>query len=313
MNQVGNDENSVTSERPHPVVYTNPLQDDEIDLVDLWIVIWSYRKLFLSSVILFAVIGILYFELAYNVKKPTSTVRSVIEIESIIDEGERIPILELDVLIKRIQYSKLPRFSSLSEFEQIKPLIMATRVSPVKRVAPIRQESYSYIVEIVTKVPTGEIADSSRFHGQLVDEIMPELNKSAELTKIGIHDNIFAARSRIVNLKGSIIGLEQDLLEEANSQVASNQLLKDEIGLRKANVQSEIDILTERVKYLELTLSNTGSLVLLKAGVSWNSSRPIKKSKAYSIILISSLFLAPLLTMGAIFARKVKERMAGGD
>jgi hypothetical protein len=312
MSKVGNNENPVTSEPSYPVGYTNQSRDDEIDLVDLWIVMWSYRKLFLSSVILFAVIGILYFELAYNVK-PTSTVRSVIEIESIIDEGERIPILELDVLIKRIQYSKLPRFSSLSEFEQIKPFIMATRVSPVKRVAPIRQESYSYIVEIVTKVPTGEIADSSRFHGQLVDEIMPELNKSAELTKIGIHDNIFSARSRIVNLKGSIIGLEQDLLDEANSQVASNQLLKDEIGLRKANVQSEIDILTERVKYLELTLSNTGSLVLLKAGVSWNSSRPIKKYKAYSIILISSLFLAPLLTMGAIFVRKVKERMAGGD
>jgi hypothetical protein len=194
-------------------------------------------------------------------------------------------------------------FSSLGEFEQIKPLIMATSISRIKK--------GSGIVEIVTKVPAGEIADSSRFHGQLVDEIMPELNKSAELTKIGIHDNIFAARSRIVNLKGSIIGLEQDLLDEANSQVASNQLLKDEIGLRKANVQSEIDILTERVKYLELTLSNTGSLVLLKAGVSGNSSR-LTKPGAYAIILLLSVLLALFLVMGVIFARKVKERMAAG-
>jgi hypothetical protein len=303
MNQVGNDENSVTSERPHPVVYTNPLQDDEIDLVDLWIVLWSYRKLFLSSVILVAVVGILCFEFAYD-PKSMSTVHSILEIESFIDDGKRISIVDPDVLIKRIEYSKLPRFSSLGEFEQIKPLIMATSISRIKK--------GSGIVEIVTKVPAGEIADSSRFHGQLVDEILLELKESAELIKVGIQDNLFSAKRSIVNLRGLIIALEQDLPDGTDSQVASNQSLQDEITLRKANIQSEIDILTERVKYLELTLSNTGSLVLLKAGVSGNPTG-VAKPVAYSIILMLSLFLALLLTMSVIFARKVKERMAGGD
>jgi hypothetical protein len=303
MNQVGNDENSVTSERPHPVVYTNPLQDDEIDLVDLWIVMWSYRKLFLSSVILVAVVGILCFELAYD-PKSMSTVHSILEIESFIDDGKRISIVDPDVLIKRIEYSKLPRFSSLGEFEQIKPLIMATSISRIKK--------GSGIVEIVTKVPAGEIADSSRFHGQLVDEILLELKESAELIKVGIQDNLFSAKRSIVNLRGLIIALEQDLPDGTDSQVASNQSLQDEITLRKANIQSEIDILTERVKYLELSLSNTGSLVLLKAGVSGNPTG-VAKPVAYSIILMLSLFLALFLTMGVIFARKVKERMAAGD
>jgi len=306
MSKVENNENPVRDEPSYPVGYANPRGDDEIDLVHLWIVMWSYRKLFLSSVILVAVIGILYFELFYNVK-PTYSVRSVIEIESIIDEGERISIVDSDVLIDRIKYSKLPRFSTLSEFEQIKPLIIQTRVSPRRRVSPIRKGSD--IVEIVTIVPASEIADSSRFHGQLVDEILLELNKSAELTKIGIHDNLFAARSRIVNLKGSLIGLEQDLLDEANSQVASNQALKNAIELRKANMQSEIDILTERIEYLELTLSNTGSFVLLKAGVSGNPPKFTKRT-AYFMILMLSVFLALFLTMGVIFARKVKDRMA---
>jgi len=309
MDKAENTENPATIERSQLAGYVTQIPEDEIDLVDLWIVMWSYRKLFLSSTILAVVVGILYLELVYYTK-PTSTVRSIIEIESIIDEGERISIVDSDVLIDRIKYGKLPRFSTLSEFEQIKPFIMQTRVSPRKRVS--LEKKGSDIVEIVTKVPTGEIADSSRFHGQLADEILQELNKSAELIKIGIHNNIFAAKSRIVNLKGSIIGLEQDLLDGANSQGASNQLLKAHIELRKANIQSEIDILTERIEYLELTLSNTRSHVLLKAGVS-ESSKGLAKPVAYAMVLILSVFLALFLTMVVIFARKVKDRMAAAE
>jgi hypothetical protein len=43
------------------------------------------------------------------------------------------------------------------------------------------------------------------------------------------------------------------------------------------------------------------------------NSPGLAKPVAYSMILILSLFLALLLTMGVIFARKVKERMAAGD
>jgi hypothetical protein len=231
-------------------------------------------------------------------------VRSVIEIESIIDGGERISIVDPDVLIKRIEFTMLPRFSSLSEFAQIKPLVMATKTARISK--------DSNIVEIVSKMPAGDVAVLSRFHDQLVDDILLELKKSAVLLTTGVHDTLLSVKSRIVNLKGLIITLEQDLLNRDNSQVMPNQLLQDEIALRKANIQSEIDILTERTKYLELTLSNTGSLVLLKTGVSQNSSG-LKKSKAYSIILMLALFLALFLTIGVIFSRKVKERMAAGS
>ena len=118
MSKVEKNKNSVTGEPSYPAGDTNPWQDDEIDLVDLWIVMWSYRKLFLSSVILVAVIGILYFEFAYKAKPgSTSTVRSLIEIENIVD-GKRLPVLVPDVLIKRIEFTILPKLSSLSEFEQ---------------------------------------------------------------------------------------------------------------------------------------------------------------------------------------------------
>jgi hypothetical protein len=253
-------------------------------------------------VILVAVIGIVWVELFYN-SKPTSTVRSVIEIESIIIDGEQLLVVNPDALIKRIEYLILPRISSLSEFEQIKPLMMATRASRISK--------GSNIVEIVSKVPAGGISNLSRFHGQLLDDIQLELKKSALLLTADVHDTLFLAKSRIVNLKGLMIALEQDLLNGDNSQVTSSQLLKDEIELKKGNIQSEIDILTERIKYLELTLSNTGSLVLLQAGVSSNSSK-LTKPVAYSIILILSFLLALFLTMGVIFTRKVKERMATG-
>ena len=37
-----------------------PLYQDEIDLVDLWILFWTYRRLFLSSAIVVAITAILF-------------------------------------------------------------------------------------------------------------------------------------------------------------------------------------------------------------------------------------------------------------
>jgi len=313
MSKVENNANPVSTEPSYLVGFTNQSRDDEIDLVDLWIVMWSYRKLFLSSLILVAVIGIVCFELLYN-PKPASkvTVRSVIEIESIISDGRHISVVDAGVLIKRIELVMLPRISSLSQFEQIKHLIMATKVSRVGTSEVRSKREDSNIVEIVNKLPTGEIDDLSRFHDLLVDEVMQELKKSAELLKADVHDTLILVKSRIVNLEGLIIALEQDLLDGGNSQVASDQSLQNEIALKKANIQSEINLLTERIKYLELSLSNGGSHVLLKAGVSSNTSRS-NKPVAYVVIFMLSVFLALFLTMGVIFARKVKARMATGD
>jgi hypothetical protein len=303
MEKVENNENPAKSESSYPAGYAKQWRDDEIDLVDLWIVMWSYRKLFISSVILVSAIGILCFELLYD-SKPASKVRSVIEIESIIIDGRRMLVVDPDVLIKRIEFAMLSRISSLNEFEQNKSLIMATKVSRISK--------DSDIVEIVSMVPARDLADLLPFHGQLVDEIMLELKKSAELLTAGVHDTLFSVKSRIVNLNGLRIALEQEQLGEVNSQITPNQSLQNKIALSKANIQSEIDILIERVKYLELSLSNEGAHVLLKAGVSSNSKR-FTKPVAYTMIFIMSLLLALFLTMGVIFARKVKERMATGS
>jgi len=305
MSKTENNENSVTSEPSYPAGYTNPWRDDEIDLVDLWIVMWSYRKLFLSSGILVAVIGILCFELLYNAKSvSTVTVRSVIEIESIIADGRRILVVDTDVLIKRIELAMLPRISSLSQFEQIKPHIMATKVFPISK--------NSNIVEIVSQVAAENRIDLSLFHGLLVDEVIQELKKSTELLTAGVRDTLISVKSRIVNLEGLIIALEQGLLDEVNSQVTSDQSFQNEIALRKASIQSEIDLLTERIKYLELSLSNEGSHVLLKAGVS-SETRGSKRPVAYAVIFMLSVFLALFVTMGVIFARKVKDRMVAAE
>jgi hypothetical protein len=300
MNKVENNANPVTTEPSYLVGYTNQLRDDEIDLVDLWIVMWSYRKLILSSVILVAVVGILYFEFAYKAKpSSTSTVRSLIEIESIVTNGKRIPVLVPDVLMKRIEFTILPKLSSLSEFEHIKQLIMTTQVSG------------SSLVEIVNKTPDEDVVDISQFHDQLVNDILLELEKSAALLPDDVHDALFSAKNKIISLKELIYDLEQELFNRANSQATSDQPFQVDIALRKVDIQSQIDLLTKRILFLESKSSNTGSLVLLRAEVSRNPTPPgLAKPVVYSMILMLSIFLGLFLTMGVIFARKVKERMA---
>jgi hypothetical protein len=300
MEKVGNIEGSAKTEPPYPAVYINQWQEDEIDLVDLWIVMWSYRRLFLSSAILIFVTGILCFELFY-LEKPTSSVRSIVEIESVVVRQKKISVIDPDILINRIEYSKLPRFSSLVEFEKIKPLIMTTTASPLKQ--------GSNIVAIVSKASTGDIADVSRFHEQLVDEIQLDLKKSAVMVTAGVNDTLYSLKTRIIQLRRNVINLEGDLIKRANSQVASNKSAIDIITSKKANLESEIDTLTERIENMELIQSNAGSLVLLRAGVTVNPPG-FSKRFAYPMILMLSLLMALFATKGVIFARKVKERMA---
>lgn len=304
MGKVEKNDNPVTIEPSYPAGYIIQGREDEIDLVDLWIVMWSYRKLSLSSAILFIMIGILCFEIFYN-STPTSSVRSIIEMETIIDDGKRIPIVDPDILSKRIEYNKLIRFSSRSEFEKIKPLILATSATPIGQGSPL--------VEIVSKVPpTGDITLLSRFHDQLLDEILLELKSSAESLRTGDANTILLSlKSSIANLNGLMLILEQDLAGGGGSQVTSNQSMRDQIALRKANIESEINILTERMEYLNFPLSNMESQVLLKANVS-EESKGLNKTFAYLMIVMLSLILALFLVMSVIFTRKIKERIAAG-
>ena len=170
----------------------------------------------------------------------------------------------------------------------------------------------SSLVEIVSATPNGDVVDISRFHDQLVNDILLELEKSAALLPDDVHDAIFSAKSKILELKELIYTLEQELFNRANSQVTSDQPIQVDIALRKVNIQSEIDLLTKRIQFLESKSSNTGSLVLHKAGVSSDSTRSrLAKPAVYSMILMLSVFLGLFLTMCVIFARKVKERIAG--
>jgi hypothetical protein len=206
--------------------------------------------------------------------------------------------------MKRIEFTMLPKLSSLSEFEHIKQLIMTTQVSQLSK--------RSSLVEIVSETPDGDVVDISRFHDQLVNDILLELEKSAALLPDDVRNAIFSHKSKIINLKELIYTLEQELFNRANSQVTSDQPFQVDIALRKINIKSKIDLLTNKIQFLESKPPNTGSLVLLKAGVSQNSPPRLKKSTAYSMILMLSLFLALFLTIGDIFAKKVKERIAVG-
>ena len=303
MSKVENNEDTVTSEPIYAAGYLNQSREDETDLVDLWIAIWSYRKVILSSVIIVAAIGIACFELLYN-SKSASTVRSEIGIESIISNGKHVPIVDLEVLIKRIQHVLLPRISSLNQFDQIKPLIKATKVSRISK--------NSNIVRIVSKVAAGDIADFSRFHGQLIDNIMLELKKSAGSSHTEVRDTLTLIKDRIANLEGLIITLEQDRQNEINSQATSDQILHNQIVLTKSDIRSEIDLLTDRINSLELSLSNEGSQVLLNAAVSKRPAR-LRKPVAYAMIFMASVLLGLFATMIVIFARKVKDRMAAAE
>lgn len=296
-------ENEATRVSGYTVNSTQLVQEDEIDLVDLWITMWSYRKLFLSSAILVAIVGILFFELLYN-EKPTvtATVRSIIEIGSKTVSGTQFLVESPDVLAHRIEISKLREFSSMSSFSKISSFIMSTSIIPYHK---------THMLEFRNVVPVSAVTEVSEFHGQLVEAILLDIKEASNSLMAGTRDTLFTVKSRMIELRGLQISLDQDLKASDHSGAGLSQSSLYEMELRKENIQAEIDILQERAGNLEQMLSDTGSVILLKADVSEKSTSGMNKPQAYSLIIVTSLVLAVFVTMAAIFIKNVKQRMAG--
>jgi hypothetical protein len=281
---------------PNPA---GPLYQDEIDLVDLWILFWSYRRLFLSSAIVVAITAILFLEIFFDVA-PRSTVTSIIEVEAAVVDGEFVPAVSSDAVAKRIQYLILPKFVSLGNFASIESIILGTRVKTVPR---------TRMVEIVSETEDAVLPVTVEFHDQLVDELVAELKQSAYPASPDFRNSLFSFKQGIIRLRSTLTALElaTQASESEGSAIAS---LRRQIALRKNDLQTEIDILVEGVNQLESEIKPKEPHVVVKAGL-MGKSPDISKPMAYALIVLVSLFVALLVVVAANFASRVREKMAG--
>ena len=275
------------------------VQDDEIDLVDLWLFFWDQRKVFFSSAILIAVVGIVGFMMFYQPKQ-VSIVRSIIVVDNTVMGQAVKPVISLAALAKRIEYVDLPQLASLPEYELIKPYILATKAMPVAAIN---------MVEITSEIPGNDTVEVTKFQSQLVEQIYSELSNSSYSLSGDIGSSLVALKRSVTSLQQSIYAMDREAELTGEPRDVSYQLFLNQLRERKSGLSKELDSLSMELNYLESALPSFEPRILVKGQVS-GKTVGIKSSTAYSLIIVLALFLAIFIVVAAAFASKVRARMA---
>jgi hypothetical protein len=292
-----------TGEGKKPVIkkvisydYETPLRDDEIDLVDLWIFFWDRRKLFLISAMLVAFVGIAGFELLYAPKQ-VDTVRSLLETRDIsVDTGSRASEY-LAAYVERLKIIDLPRFASAQEFSQISTYILDSSIIVMKD---------TDFIEIVTETPASAAVDVTRFHNELTGMMASEIESSLHSQ---LYVRIASIDRGIERLRAKLVALQQGVTSEAASQTFSSYPTQDYINPKLEDMLTQIEDMAEDLDVVTGSLQNFTPRVLVAASVT-EKSTGIKKSVAYSLIVVLAIFLGIFVVIGSAFVARVRERMA---
>jgi hypothetical protein len=280
--------------------YRTSIPDGEIDLVDLWLFFWGRRKLFVSSAILFAVIGIAGFEMLY-VSKQMVTVRSVIEVQELLLGQTDVTIQYANAFSKRIKHADLPRVASIEEFKPIKSHLMSTSINPIKGTS---------LIELVTVAPVGLSTEVSRFHVQLTEKIVSELKSSSRELNADLHYQFNELGGGVAQMQDMMEGLKAVVRRNAAVQNLSNQPNQIEINVKMGDLSAQLIETAKGLKVLGLMLRDINPRALDVASIS-ERSIGMKKPIAYSLIIILSIFAGIVVILVDSFASRVKDRVAG--
>ena len=285
-----------------PVYYVQQAADDEIDLVDLWIALTAYGKSFMLTALVFSVIGIVAVGLLHHDKYP---LRSIIDMDSLVNQVgfNDSP----SALITRIKLGILPRLKLHAANEEFSAGIDALKFSVPKQTNMI-------VLESITNQQ--DIEFYTTIHGQLIDEVVRNLETRALSVKKSLQKEIALKETQINDLKRESVLLNQEIQDRA---AISNELqisdagldhLKNEVELRESVLQKEMKLIVSELSELELRLAGLVPNIVLQASISDERSGMSAKL-AYVLVVFVSLFLSLFVTLGRIFAQKVKQRRAG--
>jgi hypothetical protein len=279
------------------------IQDDEIDLVDLWLFFWEKRKVFFSAAILILVVGIVGFKVLYEPKQ-VSIVRSLIVVDNkVVDTkavfGDRVSLSVQ--LARHIEYVVLPQMVSLSEYELVKPYILATKATPVVG---------TNMVEVTNQVSGNDTDDLAKFQSQLVEQIYAELNNSTYSLSGDISSSLASLNNSAARLQHLISALDREAGLTLDPQDVSYQLFLNQLESRKNGLSKELDGLTISLNDLESELTLFEPHIAVKGQVS-SKTVGIKPTTAYVLIFVLAFFLAIFIVVGSAFVSKVQDRLAG--
>ena len=209
--------------------------DDEISLVDIWIALSKYKKLFFASMLLLIVIGMLLVALKIGDKYQMS---SVINVGMLVQANEIVPIEPPAAIVAEISRSILPELTqSYTETHNLR--LFKTSVSNPRG---------TNLIIIENRVDESNQMIIAQFHKEIVSRIMRDHEKAYDVVNVGLKQRLAQERkllSEIVNpLKLEKLTQTQRLQLQLERQALTR--LTDKV-LQESNLQG----LRDKIRYAE--------------------------------------------------------------
>jgi hypothetical protein len=335
MNQVSKKEGL---EPVHPLYMIGYDQDDEISLVDLWIALFAFKRLFLSSLVALMLLGIIAITQFISPKYSMSTVLGIARyndstIETPAAALNRINVLILPDLTKKlmIDHNMALFNTSVTNPKDTNLIVIENRVTNENEAlfAKFQKQIGLSVIESHKSLLLNLNADLHRriSLAQSVGELNSlSFNDYVNKFELGAKSSIQLIKQRIIQLIDnnraiqSVVNQSKNmalipLVQMSDNNQTISDLLTKQLDLEQ-KLSSNFKVFSEEFKQKELKILELENLIQAEVTqISGNgklSLKPVGLShgKAYAIVIALSFFLSFCLTLVAIFRTKVTERLA---
>lgn len=234
--------------QPLPV-FAYPNQDDEINLVDVWLSVSQYRNVFWGVFAIIVLLGASYT--AFIFKEKFSLV-TTIQMGTVESENQTKPIESPDSLISKINNSIAPKYTRQWLQDNNLQNLFETEISNPKG---------SDIVLLTNKVKENELSLFTSYQQGLANIIIDDHRRLIDSLKAGLISELEIAQLKMQELKNPItLGIQLKSKEiSLDTEINKLNKLKDEnfFGIKKNEFQNRIS-----AGQHELDLVKKGATVL---------------------------------------------------
>ncbi len=286
----------------YPVqAYPYPPQEDEINLVDLWVSLLGYRKVFYLVFLAILVVGILFTFLMFQEKRSLVT---VVQIGTYGQEGNILPLESPESLLSKINNAIVPELTNeWVEQNQLAGNFKTVAANP----------KGSEIITITNKTKEGNLPLMAGFQQKVAELIVEDHRRLMNSFQAKLISNLELEQLKLkkmenplqlsIKLKSSQIHLEseQDKLkrlqdesffgikkDEFKNQITSNEHELELLKKTGVKLQEQVDRIAENKKIIAKNLTELTQQIKEDRTARKAAQKEVTQLSAMSLLMLSN-------------------------
>lgn len=282
-------------------VYSYPPQEDEINLVDLWVSLVAYRKVFLSIFLTILIAGVLFAFMLFQEKRSLVT---VVQIGTFAQDGKILPLESTESLLSKINNSIVPATTSLwVEQNQLEENFKTVTENPKD----------SQVITLMNKVKEDDVLLISGFQQKVAELVVEDHRRLMTSFKAKLISSLEQAQLQLkrlenplqlsIKLKASQIHLEseQDKLtrledesffgikkDEFKNQIISSEHELELLKKTGVKLQQQVDRITENKQIISKNLTELTEQIKEDRAARQVAQKEVTQLSAMSLLMLSN-------------------------